>query len=59
MQVLNLNNNSIENLDKNMVTQLKNCSRLRRLQLKNNPWKCNCLSLELQKYIMEYYHKVN
>ncbi|KAH1028903.1 protein toll [Dendroctonus ponderosae] len=59
VEVLNLNNNSIQNLDENVVAQLKNCSRLRLLKLKNNPWKCSCQSLELQKYIMEYYHKVN
>ncbi|KAL1488354.1 hypothetical protein ABEB36_014831 [Hypothenemus hampei] len=56
---LNLSTNLYRNLDGGFVRKLKNTTTLINLYLKDNPWECTCKSLDIQKYLIQFYYKVN
>ncbi|XP_066158868.1 protein toll-like isoform X2 [Euwallacea fornicatus] len=57
---LDLSNNQIRRLrSSSLIQSLDNSKTLHQLYLGRNPWECNCISAELQEFLLENHKTVN
>ncbi|KAL1488359.1 hypothetical protein ABEB36_014836 [Hypothenemus hampei] len=56
---LNLTSNLLRNLNDNFLGKLRESTALSHLYLRDNPWECSCKSLNMQRFLFQFYHKVN
>uniref|UniRef100_A0A6V7IFS6 TIR domain-containing protein n=1 Tax=Bracon brevicornis TaxID=1563983 RepID=A0A6V7IFS6_9HYME len=52
LEILTLDSNRLRNLDPQVLTFLKDSTKLRHLELHGNPWVCNCETVDLLKFIV-------
>ncbi|XP_060522357.1 protein toll-like [Cylas formicarius] len=60
LQYLDLDNNRLQNINRETIRVLEKTESLVEITLKNNPWKCECNSADLQRYLISFNNiKVN
>ncbi|CAG9767244.1 unnamed protein product [Ceutorhynchus assimilis] len=54
LTILDLTNNSLTTLAPEIIARLEKNNNLKRVSMKNNPWKCDCQALDFREYLMNH-----
>lgn len=59
LKVLKLDSNGLEWINTSVLDTLNKTNSLQKLSLSNNPWMCNCESIEFLTFVQSQYKKIN